>query len=63
MVFSGRWVPMNVMDTIFLFWVIAVVVICVVLVWLNRSKGTAKDQTKATLNAVGIKWIKRKRRK
>lgn len=63
MVFNGRWVPMNVMDTIFLFWVIAVVVICAVLVWLNRSKGTAKDQKKETLNAVGIKRIKRKRRK
>jgi hypothetical protein len=40
--FGGRWVPMQVADTVFLLWAIAVVIVGAVLFWLMRSGRSTK---------------------
>lgn len=38
MSFGGRWIPMHVMNSIFLLWVIAALIVAGLLYWFMRSK-------------------------
>lgn len=60
MSFSGRWVPMEVMNTIFLLWAIAVVMVGAALYWFTRSGRSNKVQQNSP-PASG--WGKRNKRK
>lgn len=60
--FGGRWVPMHVMDTIFLLWVIAVLIIAAVLFWLMRSGRPPESSRNAADNAARKKPRVRKKR-
>jgi beta-lactamase regulating signal transducer with metallopeptidase domain len=51
MIFGQRWVPMEVMNTIFVLWAVAVVIVVVLLLLLRhveRSKKASKSATHAT---------------
>lgn len=46
--FNGRWVPMEVMDTIILLWAIAAIVLCLILYRVVRpGKPKKLDQVKS----------------
>jgi len=61
MYFNGRWVPMNVMDTIFLFWGIGVLMIGAVLFWLRRSRRSTKSDPPTALRTGRRKRARRKK--
>jgi hypothetical protein len=62
--FGGRWVPMQVADTIFLLWAIAVVIVGAVLFWLMRSgRSTKVDRDTSTGSTTGKGTKRHKRRK
>ncbi len=43
--FAGRWVPMEVMGTIFLPWIIVVLILAFLLFWPRRSVRPKSDRT------------------
>ncbi|RZI40330.1 hypothetical protein EGT07_23590 [Herbaspirillum sp. HC18] len=61
MFFGGRWVPMEVMHTIFLLWVIAVLLVGVAWYWLIRSRRPTTTRQSAPPETGRSKWKKRKR--
>lgn len=61
MYFNGRWVPMEVMDTIFLFWGIGVLMIGAALFWLRRSRRSTKDDPRTPLHTGRRKRARRKK--
>jgi uncharacterized protein YlxW (UPF0749 family) len=53
MMFGQRWVPMEVMNTIFALWAVAAVIVVVLLLW-SRQGDRAKKANKNTARTPGI---------
>lgn len=51
MYFGNRWVPMGVMDTIVLLWVVLTVIVIAIIVWLHRKKTLSPQKEKQTPHA------------
>lgn len=59
--FDGRWVPMEVMDAIFLLWAIGTVIVVAVLLWLGRFGNSKKMHQETLPGAAQGKRTKRKK--
>lgn len=44
MMFNGRWVPMEMMNTIFVLWLIAAVMVVLILVWPRWRRPASRAQ-------------------
>lgn len=60
--FNGRWIPMEVMDAIFLLWAIGAVIVVAVLLWLGRSAAVKKTHQETPSGTAHGKRSKRKKR-
>lgn len=61
MFFGKRWVPLEVMDTIFLLWAIGTVMIIGLIVWLRRKAARPTAQKKHQSNGQRNKRQHRKK--
>ena len=60
MYFNGRWVPMHLMNTIFILWLIASVILIGLILYLNH-RAKRKSDTKPPLDGMRLRRRKRKR--
>jgi hypothetical protein len=60
--FNGRWVPMEMMNTIFLLWAIAAVLVVAALFWFMRLGQSAKNRSKKTSGTTRERKNKRRKR-
>ena len=60
--FGGRWVPMEVMNTIFLLWALAVLIVGVAIFWFVRSGRSSRTHQNTPPGTARGKRSKRKRR-
>jgi beta-lactamase regulating signal transducer with metallopeptidase domain len=62
MMFGQRWVPMEVMNTIFALWAVAAVIVVVLLLWL-RQVGRAKKANQSPARTPGTEKRNRSKKR
>ncbi|OGB26678.1 MAG: hypothetical protein A3I66_03820 [Burkholderiales bacterium RIFCSPLOWO2_02_FULL_57_36] len=62
MIFGEQWVPMEVMNTIFALWAVAVVIVVALLLWL-RHVGRKKKSGASAMHMVNPKKQNRRKKR
>jgi len=62
MEFLGHWVPMEVMDYIFLLWAVSALIAGAAILWFRRSRRPPGDELRMPLRSRRVKRAKRAKR-